>query len=289
MSAPRRYCGRELSQADLAVLRGLAATLPTRTAIAAAACEALGWRRHDGRLKDMSARVALLRMAADGLLTLPAPRNANGNGRLVRRMAPVGEPPAALAVSLAELGQIELVLVDSPAASRRWRTLIATHHYLGYAPFAGAQLRYLVESPCGTLAALGFAASAWKCAARDEHIGWDASAREARLHLVVGNARFLILPHVRVPNLASQVLSRAARRLRPDWLAAYGYAPLLLETFVESGRFSGASYRAANWLCVGRTKGRGKLDRRHEHALPVKDVYLYPLQRDYRRLLSAPA
>ena len=122
-----------------------------------------------------------------------------------------------------------------------------------------------------------------------EHIGWDARAREARLHLVVGNARFLILPHVRVANLASWILSRAARRLRPDWIAAYGYAPLLLETFVERGRFSGASYRAANWLCVGRTKGRGKLDRKHERALPVKDVYLYPLQRDYRRLLSAPA
>ena len=236
----------------------------------------------------MSARVALLRMAADGLLTLPAPRNTNGNGRLSRRMEPVGEPSAALAVSLAELGQIELVVVDTPAASRRWRTLIATHHYLGYTPFAGAQLRYLVESPHGTAAALGFAASAWKCAARDEHIGWDARAREARLHLVVGDARFLILPHVRAPNLASWILSRAARRLRSDWPAAYGYAPLLLETFVERGRFSGASYRAANWLCVGRTQGRGKLDRRHERALPVKDVYLYPLQRDYRRLLSAP-
>jgi len=284
-----RYCGRDFSEAELEVIRTLAATLPTRRAIADAACEALGWYRRDGRLKDMSARVALLRMAADGLLTLPAPRNTNGNGRLSRRLAPVGEPPPALVASLQELGDVELVLVDSPAASKRWRTLIATHHYLGYAPFAGAQLRYLVESPCGTLAALGFAASAWKCAARDEHIGWDASAREARLHLVVGNARFLILPHVRVKNLASVILSRAARRLRADWLAAYGSAPLLLETFVERGRFSGASYRAANWLCVGRTKGRGKLDRKHERALPVKDVYLYPLQRDYRRLLSAPA
>jgi len=288
MSAPLRYCGRDFSQAELEVIRGLAATLPTRRAIADAACEALLWYRSDGRLKDMSARVALLRMAADGLLTLPAPRNGNGNGRLSRRLEPAGEPPPALAVSLQELGQIELVLVDTPAASKHWRTLIATHHYLGYAPFAGAQLRYLVETSRGTVAALGFAASAWKCAARDEHIGWDARARETRLHLVVGNARFLILPHVRVKNLASLILSRAARRLPADWLAAYAYAPLLLETFVECGRFSGTSYRAANWLHVGCTTGRGKLDRRHEHALPVKDVYLYPLQRDYRRLLSAP-
>ena len=106
---------------------------------------------------------------------------------------------------------------------------------------------------------------------------------------MVGNARFLILPHVRVANLASAILARAARRLRSDWQTAYGYAPVLLETFVETGRFTGASYRAANWLRVGRTTGRGKLDRHHEHALPVKDVYLYPLHRGYRRILSTPA
>ena len=127
-----------------------------------------------------------------------------------------------------------------------------------------------------TLGVLGFAASAWKCAPRDAHIGWDQATREARLHLVVGNARFLILPHVRVKNLASHVLAQAARRLRADWQDAYGYAPVLLETFVETARFSGASCRAANWTWVGQTTGRGKLDRTHEHALPVKDVYLHP-------------
>jgi hypothetical protein len=179
-----------------------------------------------------------------------------------------------------------LAVVDTPANSKRWRTLIATHHYLGYTPFAGAQLRYLVESPSGTVAALGFAASAWKCAPRDTHIGWDPSTRQARLHLVVGNARFLILPQVRVANLASVILARVARRLRADWQVVYGYQPVLIETFVETDRFTGASYRAANWLHVGQTKGRGKLDRHHEHALPVKDVYLYPLHRDYQRILN---
>ncbi|MGH9918350.1 MAG: Druantia anti-phage system protein DruA, partial [Nitrososphaerales archaeon] len=113
--------------------------------------------------------------------------------------------------------------------------------------------------------------------------------RKARLHLVVGNARFLILPQVRVKNLASHLLARAARRLCADWQAAYGYEPVLLETFVETGRFSGASYRAANWTWVGQTKGRGKLDRYHEQVLPVKDVYLYPLRRDYRAILTAPS
>jgi len=283
------YCARAFTEAELDLVRSLAAELPTRKAIADAVCEALGWRRPDGRLKDMSARVALLRMANDGLVVLPAPRNGNGNGRMPARMDPVVELPLVVPTTLRQLGPIELARVETKASSRRWRTLIATYHYLGYTPFAGAQLRYLVESASGTLGALGFAASAWACAPRDEHIGWDAATRKARLHLVVGNARFLILPNVTVPNLASHILGSVCRRLGSDWQSAYGYQPVLLETFVQTGRFTGASYRAANWRHVGQTKGRGKLDRYNERALPVKDVYLYPLQRNYQRILTAPA
>lgn len=289
MNAPVRYCGRDFTAEDLEVIAQLAATLPTRRAIADAVCDALCWRRHDGRRKDMSARVALLRMADDGLVALPPPRTSNGNGRIPRRIEPDPQLPLAVPASLSELGPIEAVVVDTPSQSRRWRELIATHHYLGYTPFAGAQLRYLVETASGTVAALGFAASAWKCAPRDTHIGWDTPTREARLHLVAGNARFLILPHVHVANLASAVLARVTRRLPADWHNVYGYQPVLLETFVETGRFTGASYRAANWINVGRTKGRGKLDRHHQHALPVKDIYLYPLHRHYQRILNTPA
>lgn len=288
MTGPLRYCGRDFSADDLEVIAHLAATLPTRRAIADALCDALCWRRPDGQLKDMSARVALGRMADDGIVSLPAPRNGNGNGRIPRHLEPDPQLPLTISTTLRELGPIETVVVDTPTSSRRWRTLIATHHYLGYTPFAGAQLRYLVETPSGTVAALGFAASAWTCAPRDTHIGWNAPTRQARLHLVVGNARFLILPHVHVTNLASFILARVARRLRADWQAAYGYQPALIETFVETDRFTGASYRAANWTHVGHTKGRGKLDRRHQHALPVKDVYLYPLHRDYRHILNPP-
>lgn len=289
MTGPVRYCGRDFTEEELDLAGRLAATLPTRRAIADALCDALDWRRLDGQRKDMSARVALLRMANDGILTLPAPRNGNGNGRIARRLAPDPELGLPVPASLEELGPIELAVVGTKASKLRWRTLVATHHYLGYTPFAGAQLRYLVETPSGTVAALGFAASAWKCAPRDAHIGWDKATREARLHLVIGNARFLILPNVRVTNLASTILARVARRLPPDWQEAYGYAPALAETFVETDRFTGASYRAANWLHVGQTKGRGKLDQLHEHALPVKDVYLYPLHRNYRQILTAPA
>jgi hypothetical protein len=287
---PVRYCGRDFGPADIEVITGLAATLPTRAAIAEATCQALDWRRPDGAARAMSARVALSKMAADGLITLPPPRNGNGNGRIPRHRAQgQGElfPAAPVTGTLAGLGPLRIQPVTTRADSRSYNDLIAAHHYLGYTPLAGAQLRYLVQAgQAGTIAALGFGASAWKCAARDTRIGWDTPAREARLHLIVGNARFLILPHVQIPCLASAILGRVTRRLPADWQAAYGYAPVLAETFVETYRFNGTSYRAANWIHAGRTQGRGKLDRNHQQALPVKDIYLYPLHRAWQRILT---
>ncbi|MDP9340627.1 MAG: DUF4338 domain-containing protein [Actinomycetota bacterium] len=288
-----RYCGREFTGAELASIHALTAALPNRAQIAEAVCAELGWRRPDGQLKTMSARVALNRMAADELITLPAARNSNGNGRLPRyRNAEQGElfGPEPVTAALPALGPLRLRLVTTRADSASYRDLIATHHYLGYTPMAGAQLRYLIDTEQhGIVAAAGFAASAWKCAARDTHLGWDPATRQAKLHLIVGNARFLIAPHLRVPHLASAVLGRITRRLPTDWRAAYGYAPVLIETFVETPRFTGTSYRAANWIHVGHTQGRGKLDRHHTQALPVKDVYLYPLHRSYQAILTTPA
>ena len=250
------------------------------------------WYRQNGACKSMSARVALNRMAADGLISLPAPLRTNGNGRLPNYRAEQGQQglwslDEPITASLSTLGPLRFNLVTTRAQGASYRELIATHHYLGYTPLAGAQLRYLIETDQhGIVAAISFAASAWKCAARDTHLGWDSATREANLHLIVGNARFLIRPNVRVPHLASAILGRITRRLPTDWSAAYGYAPVLAETFVETDRFAGTSYRAANWIHVGRTQGRGKLDRHHERALPVKDVYLYPLHRSYRNILT---
>jgi len=287
---PARYCGRDFTPAELDIIAQLAATLPTRRAIADAVCDALPWRRADGRRKDMTARVALNRMAADGLITLPPPRHGNGNGRHPRH-APAQQlalpvQAAPITAGLAGLQPLRLVPVASRAESARYNQLIREHHYLGYTPLAGAQLRYLVQASAGTVAALGYGAAAWACAPRDRHIGWDPATRQANLHLIAGNARFLILPHLRVPNLASAILAHAARQLPADWHHRYGYAPMLLETFVDTNRFTGASYRAAGWTWAGYTKGRGKLDRHHQHTQPVKDVYLYPLHRDYKRILT---
>jgi hypothetical protein len=289
---PARYCGRDFTPAELAVIAELTATLPSRAVISRAVCDALGWITPDGRRKDMTARVALNRMAADHLITLPPPSRGNGNGRHARH-PPAGQLalplPAHPAAALADLGPVTISIVTDSRASRQWNQLIRDHHYLGYTPLAGAQIRYLAATPgAGPIAALAFAASAWKCAPRDTCIGWDPATRQANLNLICGNARFLIRPDVKVPNLASSLLAAITRRLPADWHARYGYAPVLAETFVETGRFTGASYRAANWTRIGQTKGRGKLDRHHNNALPVKDIYLYPLHRRWRQILTTP-
>jgi len=169
--------------------------------------------------------------------------------------------------------------------SSLWNELIERYHYLGYKSLTGAQVRYLVFSGSDLLAALGFGAAAWALASRDRFIGWTAQQRQQNLYLIVNNARFLILPWVSCHNLASRILGGIVKRLPNDWQNRYGYRPVLLETFVEQGRFRGTCYRAANWIYVGQTKGRGKLDRQNRYALPVKDIFLYPIHKHFRKEL----
>jgi len=285
-----RYCARHFSAAELALIRRLIASRPqaSRAALSRAVCEQLDWRRPDGRLKDMSARVAMLRMQRDGLISLPPPRNTNGNAQRYRRRSAAAEPGAPLhAASPRELGALELVAVADRTASHLHNEYLERYHYLGYQPLPGAQQRYFVFANATIVALLGFGAAAWKCQPRDSFIGWSAPQRERQLHRLVNNARFLILPWVRCKNLASCILAMAARRLGDDWQARYGYRPVLLETFVEQPRFRGTAYRAANWHCLGQTQGRGKLDVHHRAALPRKGVWIYPLQPTFRRILCA--
>ena len=235
-------------------------------------------RPHGRRSADHPAAAA-----ATATATAATPATRHRGGQLALPLPATRRPPSA------GLGPVTITVVDGRAASRQWNQLIRDHHYLGYTPLAGAQIRYLAAAPAaGPVAALAFAASAWKCAPRDTWIGWDPATRQANLNLICGNARFLIRPDIRVHGLASWLLAAVTRRLPADWHARYGYAPVLAETFVETGRFTGASYRAANWTRIGHTQGRGKLDRRHQHALPVKDIYLYPLHRRWRQILTTP-
>jgi hypothetical protein len=169
-----------------------------------------------------------------------------------------------------------------------YNELVERYHYLGYKPLTGAQMRYLVFGGDRLLAVLGLGAAAWKVAPRERFIGWDPDQRARNLHLVVNNSRFLILPWITSRNLASRILSGIARRLPQDWRQRYGYSPVLLETFVQQDRFQGTCYRASNWIHVGLTQGRGKLDRKFQRPLPVKHIFLYPLQRNFRLQLCSP-
>jgi len=189
---------------------------------------------------------------------------------------------------LEKLQPIELSPIGSAdsRASREWNQMMSRHHYLGAGPLCGAQMRYLVYSArYGCLGGLSFSAAAWRLEARDNWIGWSDEARRQNLNRVIANSRFLIVPHVKAPNLASHVLGMAIRRLRRDWIERYGEDPLVVETFVEKHRYRGTCYRAGNWVEVGETKGRGRQDQDNQHAVPVKKVLLYALDPDARLLL----
>ena len=286
-----RYCGRDFTPAELGMLRELAASprlCPTRTALSRVACERLGWRKPDGGLKDMSARVALLRMQRDGLLTLPPPLQPASRPKPLLP-SPRTDPPglAPLPVSLAEAQPLQLsVLRPRDPRSRLWNEYVQRYHYLGYKPLPGAQLRYFAHAADGLLLALlGFGAAAWKTAPRDRFIGWDPPTRQRNLPLVVNHARYLILPWIRLPSLASHLLALAARRLPLDWHDRYRQRPVLLETFCDATRFQGTCYRAANWIHVGQTQGRGKLDVHHRSPLTLKHILLKPIHPRWRSIL----
>jgi hypothetical protein len=281
-----QYCARHFDAAQIELIRALIAVSPplSRYRLSREICERLNWRRANGQLKDMSCRVALLRMQADGLISLPPPRNAKPRAY---RAHPdieraVLSPSTAPSVDLARLS---VELVRNKGDSWLWNAYIERHHYLGHQLLPGAQLRYFVRCAGAVIAALGFGASAWQVKPRDQTIGWTGEQRRRNLHLIVNNARFLILPWIQCPNLASRVLALISRRLADDWHARYAYRPVLLETFVEKPRFAGTCYKAANWQYLGDTQGRGKLDTLHRHSEPIKSIWIYPLAPDFRRQL----
>jgi hypothetical protein len=288
--APMRYCGRVFTCEELEHMRRLivAEPRPNRAALSRLVCRDLAWLKPDGRPKDMACRVAMLRMHRDGIITLPPPEKGNSNGRIRPKFTVASDPGPALTIAAGALGELEFRRVNAQRDSSLWNELIERHHYLGYKPLPGAQIRYLVFAGPQLLAALGFGAAAWKVAPRDLFIGWTAQERVRNLHRVVNNARFLILPWIASHNLASRILGGAVKRLGQDWQDTYGYRPVLLETFVERERFRGTCYRAANWTRVGSTQGRGKLDRQRQRLLPVKDIFLYPLDKNFQRELRSP-
>jgi len=256
----------------------------SRSNLSRRVCEWLDWRNGAGRLQEMSCRKALLELNRRSMIDLPA---------LTKRYAfrearqPSAPPPiATVECPLAELGEVEMVRVNSARLSALWRGMMDAHHYLKSGPLCGAQLRYLVRSDrCGWIGGLSYSACARRVEDRDSWIGWTEKARRHNHILVVNNSRFLIPPTVRVKNLASHVLALCQKRLVDDWEAVYRYRPVLLETYVERGRFAGTCYRAANWIHVGTTGGRG----RQGTGASIKDIYVIPLDAAWQTALCRQA
>jgi len=260
--------GRIVTPEILAQVRGLIAQQPdwSRRRLALELCRQWHWHNAAGQSKDMSARSFLDKLEGRGWIELPPRQRRRGPG-FAPRLAALSSP-------------------TRQAQAAQFNAYLARYHYLPYRSTVGENLGYLVQDRQGRdLACVLFGAAAWKTQPRDAFIGWTANERQTYLGRVVNNSRFLILPWIRVPELASHILGRVARRVASDWQAHYGHAVVLLETFVERERFRGSCYRAANWLYVGQTQGRTRQDRRHQLQAPVKDVFVYPLQRNFRQQL----
>ena len=283
------YCGRDFSPADIQTIRELIEHNPKllRSPLSRRLCELFAWFKPNGELKDMTCRVALLRMHDHGLITLPASQIRTARRRPDFPATPASDPQSWLLQPVHEIGPLTLRLVAGAAVSRLWNEYVQRYHYLGYTAMSGSQLRYNVYAGDKLVALLSFGASAWRLAGRDTFIGWQQAQRLKNLQLVVNNARFLILPWIQCKGLASKILSIACRQLPIDWQQRYGFKPVLLETFVETERHRGTSYKAANWINVGKTVGRGKKSRVHHQIIPVKDIWLYPLRQNFRTVLCA--
>jgi hypothetical protein len=250
-----------------------------RGALSRRICEELKWRSRNGRLREVSCRKLLSRLHRDGKIRLR--EAAAFPGRHKARVELEQLAPEAIEVGfLKDFRPVELIAIGSAdsEASRVWNDLMDRYHYLGSGPLCGAQLRYLVRSEKrGWIGALAFSAAAWSVQARDEWIGWSREIREKNLNQVVANSRFLIVPQWRVPHLASHILGLAMKRLAVDWRSRYGYEPILVETFIDKTRFEGTCYRAANWIEVGETQGRGRQDAAHRRRSSVKRIFVYAL------------
>ena len=281
------FCGSPVDEQQLRLIRHIIQRFRglSRTELAATICEQLGWLRPSGQPKTVECRQWLEALAAGDLIALPERRGGRPKGSSTRIAAP-DSASSPIEGPLASVGLVTLERVASPAAHAQWRALVDRYHPLGHRVPFGAYLRSSIQSPRGVLGGLQFSSPAWRLHTRDHWIGWDEAQRRRGLQRIVCNSRFLILPSVRVPHLASHVLGLAARRVGPDWAETFGVTPWLLETLVDPAYYRGVSYRAANWTPVGLTRGRGRDDRAHQrHGAAPKQVWLYPLGPEARQRL----
>lgn len=251
-----------------------------RTRLSKELCKIWGWQSGNGQIKDISCRDLLRDLDKAGIISLPPARHMTRRpGIGADKIEHIVHNTGAIVACLDEVRPLQIEIARSKDDIKVFKSYIDQYHYLGFDRSIGENIKYFVKSRDGIpLACLMFGSSAWKCRARDEYIGWTSEQRRTALYLVTNNSRYLIFPWVRIPHLASHILGKVAQRISGDFQVKYGHPILLLETFVEQGRFRGTCYKAANWLYVGYTTGRGRDSRSHQATLPLKDVWLYPLQ-----------
>jgi Domain of unknown function (DUF4338) len=286
------YRGRQIRQEEVNFLRQLIAQNPglNRRRLSVQVCVAWNWVQPNGQPRDMVCRSLMLALHRAGQIDLPAPRvrvpnNAIAHHRRVAEGEAVDQTP--LAGSLAALGPLEIRLVRRAAGEALFAQLLQAHHYLGYRRPVGEHLKYLVLAGARPIACLGWSSAPLQLNLRDQFVGAPKAAYRHNLHLIAYNTRYLILPWVRVPQLASHLLARIAGRISADWQELYHHPVHLLESFVDTERFWGTSYRAANWLCLGRSLGRGTKSKSTNPDISIKELWVYPLGRDFRQRLRA--
>lgn len=290
MIEPMVLQGRRIDGEHIELIERMMATNPQwgRSRISVELCRLWKWERWNGEPKDMACRTLLLKLERRGLLRLPARRGPSPNGHRNRSRHEIAHDRNSIEGTVGTIGPLSITAIQPRDGDwDRFNFYLSRYHYLGYRNSVGENLKYLVRDGRGReVACVLFGSAAWKSHARDGYIGWDRAQRAKHLQGVTNNTRFLILPWVRVKNLASHVLARIAGRVRADWENKYGHPVSLLETFVDRTRFQGTCYQAANWICLGPTTGRTRSDTHHRIQVAQKDLYVYPLVKDFRAQLA---
>jgi len=280
-----QFCGELIGGQEMEVIKSVISDCSglSRTELANTLCEILDWRRPNGKLKTVECRTFIEELDSKSILKLPAVRSGRPSGSRTSVVCD-GLADVVLTGTRSDFDPVEVVPISGKEDNARWRAMVDRHHYLGHKVPFGAHIRYFVRVHAPEPVIVGclqFSSPAWRMAARDAYLGWNAAARKANLQKVVVNSRFLIVPGVRIRNLASGALSLAAARLASDWESRFSIRPLLLETLVDTARYPGTCYRAANWVEVGQTTGRGRNDTEHlRHGVSPKTVFLLPLIKD---------
>lgn len=284
------FCGDPVSGEAWSLISEICRTYSnlSQTELASTICELLQWRRPNGKLKTTECFQFLKTLQSTGHLTLPATRAGRPPGsRMTVKKRDLIHVEQPCTVALPDLRPIRITLVETSEQRWHWQALVDRYHYLGYKTPFGARLQYFIvaEETLQVLGCLQFSSPALKLRAREAWIGWSSSQKKARLQRIIQNSRFLILPWIRVKNLASHVLRLAARTVTEHWQSHYGESPVLLETFVERRCYPGTCYRAANWIHIGTTQGRGRQDRDHAFPSTLKDIWVKPLCKNWRTTL----